>query len=206
MPYRSRVPPWTVAKRAASSIGLYESFTLVEGVDVILRPIVPDDRERLVEFHRQLSDRTIFLRYFYPHRVLGVEEVKHLTLLDGRDRAALVVDHDGTLVAVGRYERLAGSSEAEVAFVVADAFQHCGLGSVLLQRLATVARLAGITTFSADVLTENSKMLAVFRESGFATTSSVDCGTVHLQMTIGGGRDTQVGTDQTSFVPPPSGT
>jgi GNAT superfamily N-acetyltransferase len=185
---------------------LYESFTLSGGVGVMLRPMVPDDRERLIEFHRQLSDRTIFLRYFYPHRVLGAEEVEHLTLLDGRDRAALVVDHDGQLVAVGRYERTAGSTEAEVAFVVADAFQHRGLGTVLLQRLATAARLVGITTFSADVLTENSKMLAVFRESGFATTSSTDCETVHLRMTIGPDRDAQVGTDQTSFVPPPSGT
>jgi RimJ/RimL family protein N-acetyltransferase len=191
---------------AARSAAQHESLTLSEGTVVTLRPMVPEDGDSLIEFHRQLSDRTIFLRYFYPHRVLGTEEIEHLTQLDGRDRMALVVESDGQLVAVGRYERAPGSPEAEVAFVVADAFQHRGLGTVLLQRLATAARLVSITTFSADVLTENSKMLAVFHESGFAATSSFDCGTVHLQMAIGPEADVQVGTLQTSRVPPPAGT
>jgi GNAT superfamily N-acetyltransferase len=194
-----------MTKLAAPPIGLDESLTLTDGVVVTLRPMIPEDGEGLIEFHRQLSDHTIFLRYFYPHRVLGTEEIQHLTRLDGRDRVALVVECDGKLVAVGRYDRSTGSTEAEVAFVVADAFQRRGLGTVLLQRLATAARLVGIATFSADVLTENSKMLAVFHESGFATTSSIECGTVHLQMAIGRDGDTQVGTLQTGHVPPPSG-
>jgi GNAT superfamily N-acetyltransferase len=187
------------------SIGSAEFLTLAEGVEVALRPIAPEDAAALVEFHRLLSDRTVFLRYFYPHRVLGVDEVDHLTRLDGRDRLALVVEHAGQLVAVGRYDRTPGRPEAEVAFVVADAFQHRGLGTLLLRRLARAARLVGITTFSAEVLTENSRMLALFHETGFVTTSSVECGTVHLQMAIGLESDAQLGTRHTSRVPPPSG-
>jgi GNAT superfamily N-acetyltransferase len=183
-----------------------ESITLAEGVTVTLRPIAPQDAAALVEFHRLLSDRTVFLRYFYPHRLLGVEEVEHLTRLDGRDRLALVVECAGQLVAVGRYDRSPGRPEAEVAFVVADAFQHRGLGTLLLRRLARAARPVGITTFSAEVLTENSRMLALFHESGFVTTSSVECGTVHLQMAIGLESEGQPGTCHTSRVPPPSGT
>jgi GNAT superfamily N-acetyltransferase len=187
--------------------GWREPLTLVGGPVVTLRPIVAGDAGSLVEFHRDLSDRTIFLRYFYPHRVLASAEIERLTRLDGRDRVALVVESDGKLVGVGRYERAAGSAVAEVAFVVADAFQHRGLGTILLQRLATAARSAGIDTFTADVLTENWKMLAVFHASGFATTSSIECGTVHLHMNIGRGAEGQVvGTDQTSRVPPPPGT
>ena len=93
-----------------------------------------------------------------------------------------------------------------MAFVVADAFQHRGLGRVLLQRLAQAARVVGLTTFTAEVLTENSRMLARFHESGFPSRSSVECGTVHLQMEIGLEPDGQAGTRQISFVPPPSGT
>jgi GNAT superfamily N-acetyltransferase len=167
--------------------GLAESITLSEGVVVTLRPITPADAVALVEFHRLLSDRTVFLRYFYPHRLLGAEEVDHLTQLDGRDRLALVVECADGLIAVGRYDRSPGCPEAEVAFVVADAFQHRGLGTLLLQRLARAARLVGISTFSAEVLTENSRMLALFHESGFVTSSSVECGTAHLEMALGGG-------------------
>jgi GNAT superfamily N-acetyltransferase len=199
------VSPWVMTTTADLPIGSVESITLAEGVTVTLRPIAPADAAALVEFHRLLSDRTVFLRYFYPHRALGTEEVEHLTRLDGRDRLALVVECAGELVAVGRYDRLAGHSEAEVAFVVADAFQHHGLGTLLLQRLARAARLVGITTFSADVLTENSRMLALFHASGFVTTSSVECGTVHLQMAIGLKSEPQHGTCHTSRVPPSSG-
>jgi GNAT superfamily N-acetyltransferase len=191
---------------ASPPIGEVESITLADGEVVTLRPITPADRAALVEFHRLLSDRTVFLRYFYPHRALGPDEVDHLTRVDGRDRLALVVECAGQLVAVGRYDRAPGRPEAEVAFVVADAFQHRGLGTVLLRRLARAARVVGLTTFSAEVLTENSRMLALFHESGFPTRSSVECGTVHLQMEIGLEPDGQEGTRQTNFVPPPSGT
>ena len=191
---------------ASPPIGGAESLTLADGVVVTLRPITPADGAALVEFHRLLSDRTVFLRYFYPHRALGADEVDHLTRLDGRDRLALVVECAGQLVAVGRYDRSPGRTDAEVAFVVADAFQHRGLGRVLLQRLAQAARVVGLTTFTAEVLTENSRMLALFHESGFPTRSSVECGTVHLQMAIGLEPDVQEGTRQTNFVPPPSGT
>jgi GNAT superfamily N-acetyltransferase len=195
-----------MTKLAASSAGWRESLTLAGSTVVTLRPMVPDDAVALVEFHHQLSDRTIHLRYFFPHPVLGAGEIQHLTQMDGRDRLALVVECDGRLVAVGRYEGSPGDTEAEVAFVVADAFQHRGLGTILLRRLATAARSVGITTFSADVLTDNATMLAVFHESGFATTSSWECGVVHLRMAIDLEAKVQAGTHQTSRVPPPSGT
>jgi GNAT superfamily N-acetyltransferase len=197
--------PWVMTSTAGSPIDVDESVALEEGTVVTVRSIVPEDAAALVAFHRLLSDRTVFLRYFYPHRDLGSGEVAHLTRVDGRDRLALVAECEGQLVAVGRYERTPGGTDAEVAFVVADAFQHLGLGTTLLRRLAGAARDVGITTFSAEVLTENSSMLAVFHRSGFPATSSVDCGTVLLRMKIGldGAQD---GTLQTSRVPPPSGT
>src|SRR6204780_4094748 len=148
-----------------SPIGLAESITLGDGTVVHLRPIDPGDAAGLVGVHRLPSDRTVFLRYFYPHRVLGSGEVEHLTQLDGRDRLALVVECAGSLVAVGRYDRIPGGTDAEGAFVVADGFQHRGLGSMLLRRLAEAARLVGITTLSAEVLTENTNMLALFHGS-----------------------------------------
>ena len=72
------------------------------------------------------------------------------------------------IMAVGRYERLGPDSpEAEVAFVVEDAHQGRGIGSVLLEHLADAARENGITRFVAEVLPENGGMLRVFSDFGY---------------------------------------
>jgi GNAT superfamily N-acetyltransferase len=149
-----------------------------------IRPIAASDADALVRFHSRLSRRTVTLRYFYPHLDLGVEEVAHLTQVDGRDRVALVVARAGELIAVGRYERLDAPELAEVAFVVCDEFQRRGIATWLLQRLAVRAREVGITHFVAAVMGQNSEMLAVFHAAGFPTTSSFDYGTVELKMSI----------------------
>jgi GNAT superfamily N-acetyltransferase len=173
--------------------------------EISVRPITPGDAGALELFHRRLSQRTVYLRYFYPHPVLSPREIAHLTDVDGRDRLALVVEHDGELIAVGRYDRIPGSEDAEVAFVVADAFQHRGIGTLLLRRLAEAARPVGITHLRAEVLAENRNMLDVFLASGFSTETTRDCGTVELRMSIvpgfTGGCD-QPGTLQTTRVPP----
>ena len=150
-----------------------------------VRPIEPTDAAALLRFHAHLSDRSVQLRYFYPHRELGPDEVAHLTCVDGFDRAAFVVEHESEIIAVGRYDRLDDRCCAEVAFVVADEFQHHGLGTMLLQRLVENARRAQISEFRASVLAENTAMLAVFRQAGFPMTQTRACDVVELSMRIG---------------------
>ncbi len=160
------------------------AFFSVDGIDALVRPIRTDDADALVAFHRGLSVASISRRYFYPHLELRAEEVAHFTQVDGRDRVALVVERAGELIAVGRYDRLADPSQAEVAFVVADTFQHKGVATMLLRRLADIARSAGITSLVAEVLAENSAMLSVFHAAGFPTVSKSEWGTIELTMAI----------------------
>jgi RimJ/RimL family protein N-acetyltransferase len=155
------------------------------GVTATVRPICPSDADALLRFHHKLSSRAITLRYFYPHSELSVAEVMHLTEVDGCDRVALVVEREGELIAVGRYERLDVGDMAEVAFVVADAFQNQGIGTILLRRLASQARKVGISRFIAEVMVENVAMLTVFHQAGFPTESRFACGAVELTMSIG---------------------
>ena len=70
------------------------------------------------------------------------------------------------IVAVARYDRVA-PDEAEVAFAVADDQQRRGLATLLLEHLAGIARANGISTFVADTLPGNSKMLNVFAAAGW---------------------------------------
>jgi GNAT superfamily N-acetyltransferase len=150
-----------------------------------VRPIAVTDAAALLRFHARLSPRSVHLRYFYPHRELQPAEVTHLTCVDGISRAAYVVEHDGAIIAVGRYDRLEDPCSAEVAFVVSDEFQDRGLGTMLLERLIETARRVGIGQFKASVLAENSAMLAVFHGGGFPVTQTRAYDVIELTMEIG---------------------
>ena len=158
---------------------------LSDGTWCLLRPIRPDDAERLIQFHQHLSQRSTYLRFFTVHPTLSPEEVKRFTTVDYEDRLALVVERDEQLIAVGRFDRIVGTPDAEVAFVVADDYQHHGLGSLLLDELARAARARGVKTFVAETLWENKPMLDVFHHSGFDVSSKIECGTVCLRFGIG---------------------
>jgi GNAT superfamily N-acetyltransferase len=155
------------------------------GCDFNVRPITQNDAGALVRFHGRLSDQTIRLRYFNLHRNLAPEEVGHLTCVDGFNRVAYVVEHEGKIIGVARYDRAAQPCRAEVAFVVADEFQHHGLGPMLLERLVETAKQAGIGEFCASILAENAPMLAVFHSAGFPFVEERIGDVVELTMEIG---------------------
>jgi GNAT superfamily N-acetyltransferase len=107
-----------------------------------------------------------------------------LTHVDYVDRMALVVEDCDRLVAVCRYERLPDTTEAEIAFVVADNYQHHGIGALLLERLVGAARPRGIRRFVAYTLSENRVMQQVFTDSGFRISTSRDAETMTIRFPI----------------------
>jgi RimJ/RimL family protein N-acetyltransferase len=139
-----------------------------------LRPIRPDDAELLVRFHEGLSSDSIYRRYFSIHPELSDAEVRHLTQVDYVDRFAFIVESGNDLVGVGRYDRIPGTTEAEVAFIVADEYQHQGIGLLLLDHLADEAWSLGITEFTAETQADNRSMMGVFQASGFPVTSKLE--------------------------------
>jgi acyl-CoA synthetase (NDP forming)/RimJ/RimL family protein N-acetyltransferase len=158
---------------------------LSDGTAVHLRQIRPDDAAAIVEFHSRMSDRTRYLRYFSPYPRIPERDLERFVNVDHRDREAFVVVSGPRIMAVGRYERLGPDSpEAEVAFVVEDAHQGRGIGSVLLEYLAHAARDHGITRFVAEVLPENGGMLRVFSDFGYQIQRRYADGVVHLSFPI----------------------
>lgn len=157
---------------------------LRDGTVVRVRPMSGDDGEALVRFHSRLTGETTRLRFFILHPELTRAEVERFTHVDHVDREALVVTDGADLLAVGRYDRVPGTGDAEVAFVVTDRWQGLGIGPVLLEHLARRAREIGVTRFVADVLSENRHMREVFHRSGLRTMSVTEAGVVHMELDI----------------------
>ena len=136
---------------------------LSDGSAAHMRQIRRADASAIVEFHARMSDRTRYLRYFSPYPRIPERDLERFVNVDHHDREAFVIVSGPRIMAVGRYERLGPDSpDAEVAFVVEDAHQGRGIGSVLLEHLAEAARENGITRFVAEVLPQNGGMLRVF--------------------------------------------
>jgi GNAT superfamily N-acetyltransferase len=108
--------------------------------------------------------------------------------VDSERNMALVATHDGNdtseLVAMARYDVDPATQLADVALVVLDAWQGKGIGTALFTRLAEVARKRGIVGFTADVLVENGRMLAIFNKSGLRVESRLEAGAYRVRMTF----------------------
>ncbi|MER7165937.1 GNAT family N-acetyltransferase [Micromonospora sp. NPDC000207] len=158
---------------------------LSDGTTVQLRQINPQDAPGIVAMHSRFSERTRYLRYFSAYPRIPQRDLDRFVTVDHGDREALVVLAGDRIVAVGRYERLGPQDpEAEVAFVVEDAFQGRGIGSVLLEHLADAARQVDVTSFVAEVLPANGAMLRVFADFGYQVQRQFADGVVHLSFPI----------------------
>ncbi|MFO8075118.1 MAG: GNAT family N-acetyltransferase [Actinomycetota bacterium] len=143
---------------------------LRDGSRALVRPIRPDDKERLRVGLAKLSPQSRYLRFHTPVVELTDEQLRYLTEVDFKDHVAWVaidpyaIDEPG--MGVARYVRLDEETVAEAAITVADAYQGRGVGSLLLGILARSARENGIETFRSYVLSENIPMLRIFERLG----------------------------------------
>ena len=156
---------------------------LRDGSVAHVRPITPADADRVHRFHARQSEESIYMRFFAPLRQLSDRDVKRFTNVDYVDRVALVATVRDEIVGIGRYDRVTRNS-AEVAFNISDHFQGRGVGSVMLEHLATIAQEAGITEFTAEVLPQNRKMLSVFSDAGYEVERRFEDGVVSIRFEI----------------------
>ena len=153
-----------------------------DGSTVCLRPTTSDDVEGLLRFLESLSVESRYFRFF---GLPALTTARVRALLDYPAGSSMVAENAGRIVAfAGFYPDPVHRERAEVAFAVADALQGHGIGTRLLEHLASLARSQGIETFSADVLGGNQRMLDVFHDSGFTETSSIEHGVCHITLSL----------------------
>ncbi|PYP83934.1 MAG: GNAT family N-acetyltransferase [Blastocatellia bacterium AA13] len=162
---------------------------LRDGLLLSMRAIRPDDRAEISALFERCSRETIRFRFLHLIKSLPQSLLDEITIRDAYKRVALVVTlgegEQARLIAVGGYSAYDDKPEvAEVSFLVEDSMQRRGIGTVLLDSLAEIARDHGIKRFSADVLADNRTMLSVFRKAGYAVSAAVSYGVTHIEFPI----------------------
>jgi acetyltransferase len=154
-----------------------------DGSPITIRPIRPEDEPLMVKFHETLSDRSVYLRYFYSlslSRRVAHDRLLRICFGDYDREMALVAEltdsgsGERRIIAVGRMNKLHNKNEAEVAILVSDQYQNQGLGDELLRRVVEIARHEKLSRLSAEMLPDNMGMQVLFRRQGFQISAGED--------------------------------
>jgi GNAT superfamily N-acetyltransferase len=129
-------------------------------MDVVIDPIQPSDEPALRAWFESVSPDSRYQRFHSHVSKLTDAQWRYLTHVDGITHVALVARVGGKPAGVGRLILRAGA--AEIAFLVDDDHQRCGIGSILRDRLLDIARERGIYRLQAHVLPSNIAMRRLF--------------------------------------------
>ncbi|MCA9733296.1 MAG: bifunctional acetate--CoA ligase family protein/GNAT family N-acetyltransferase [Deferribacteres bacterium] len=150
-------------------------FTLRTGEVVRIRPIRPEDEPKIVDFHHNLSEESIYFRYFHPVALgqrIAHDRLAQICFNDFDRQIALVVekeagDEKSEVIGVGRLTRIPGKDDAEFAILLNDKYQRTGLGTELLAALLRIGKEENIQRVFAQILLENRGMQRVCEKLGF---------------------------------------
>jgi RimJ/RimL family protein N-acetyltransferase len=145
-----------------------ERVTLRDGRVALVAPLHPDDRRRYLSGVSNMSEESLYKRFMTPVARLTESQLRYLLEVDHRDHEALLAvdEESGAAVGVARFVRLDRPDVAESAIIVVDSWQGSGLGKAMLRMLAQAACEVGVTSFEANVLTDNAPMLALLESLG----------------------------------------
>jgi len=176
---------------------LERNAPLKDGTVIHLRPIRPDDAPRLVALFDRLSQQTAYQRFFSVLKRLPLAYARVFVNVDYRQRLAIVAEMVAPagpeLIGVGRYEPADATELApgivptvaptivEVAFVVQDAWQGRGLGSILLDEVLRAGVARGVQHFRAFVLADNYRMLGLLARRTEITGRKLEEGVVSVE-------------------------
>ena len=154
-----------------------------DGAIVRLRPVAATDTDGLTELYRKGSADSLRLRFFgSPGEHVIDGEVARLVRPLADDHDAIVAEENGRIIGVASYERRpADSPTAEFAVFVDDEHHGRGVGTLLLEHLAGMARRVGVTELAGEVMPTNVDMLKVARDLGEATSAIFDAGVVDVR-------------------------
>ena len=138
-------------------------LTRKHGPSLIVRPLRNGDAATVLAVFSRLGEASRRSRFHGPKPCLRDTELRQLATVDESHHALVAwVEGDPQPAAIARLARTSRGS-AEIAFVVADDYQHRGIGAALAGELIADARLAGITEITALTTPDNPAALALVK-------------------------------------------
>ncbi len=156
-------------------------------VEVLLRPIRATDEAKLQDLFYSLSDDTLYQRFLRVIKSVPHNERQYYLDVDYKRNMGLVAetcdaDRDPEVIGVAQYFLDRASGFADASFLIRDAWQGQGLGTLMIRHLTHIAQKNGIKGFVADVLVSNGAMLHVFSKSGLQINTTLSDNVYHLNM------------------------
>jgi len=160
---------------------------LADGSRIEIRALRREDEADMLAAIGNTSAQSLQRRFFVMKRHFSDKERAFFMDVDFKNHVALVAlgEQEGRKIIVGggRYV-VFEPGRAELAFVVIDAWQGRGIGSILMRCLIEIARAARLQELTAEVLPENAAMRGVFGKFGFRPVWRQDPQTIHLALTL----------------------
>jgi len=159
------------------------SWTMKDGQKVTVRPIRPEDEPLMIRFYEQLSDKSVYLRYF---SAIGLRQrtdhdwLTRICFIDYDREMALVVErrdpktYERKIIGLANMTKVYGRKMAEIAVITSDEYQGKGLASQMLRCLIQVAREEKLQHVLATTMTENLAMCAVMKRLGFHVSVNIE--------------------------------
>ncbi|RDI34340.1 bifunctional acetate--CoA ligase family protein/GNAT family N-acetyltransferase [Lentzea flaviverrucosa] len=157
---------------------------LTDGSVVTVRELGPDDVSALLALHRALPIEDQYLRFFSTSPRQLEDFVERMVSPDAPRHVVLGAFRGDRLLGAASYVVVRQTDFAEVALVVSHAEQAHGVGTLLLEHLASLARSRGVRRFTADVLTINGRMLRVFTSMGLVTSIVPDGEVIYVELVL----------------------
>ena len=151
-------------------------LVLGDGWRIFVRPIRQDDDLSIRELLAHVSKEDLRLRFFDSIKEFSPEFIAGLTHLDyARAMAFVAFDEvSNETLGVVRLHTDSSREAGEYAVLLRSDLKGRGLGWALMQLIIEYAKFKGLSRVYGEILRENSVMLKMCRELGFAVTTDAE--------------------------------
>lgn len=161
-----------------------EERLTVAGQELLLRPIRPEDGQRLAAFYGVCSPEDMRLRFFMSRRAVPPSELARYCQIDYEREMTFVALAGSAIAGEVRAVCDPDNRQAEFAILVDSGWQNRGLGRLLLERMLRYLRGRGTAEAVGQCLRENTGMVSLARHAGFEVDDEPN-GLVHLSLALG---------------------
>jgi GNAT superfamily N-acetyltransferase len=172
-----------VATRSMARRGDDRHMLTREVAGITIRPLRNGDAATVLALFERLGDESRRQRFGAAKPRLPHRELALLARVDATHHV-LVAHVPGDPRPAGIARLVRDGSSAEVACAVADECQARGIGRVLLEELATLARAAGIVELRATVVGDNPRVVSLLTRLGRRRESRWSGGELELVLAL----------------------